>query len=175
MNKSELGSWADWMHVTWQGQNLIIDDGPGAHYGIGVLVPGIIVFALFMVVMSPAEVHSRLELAALMSFLVAVALGVLRAPRKAEFDVERREVHLEIGWAPFLGGRKVIPFADIRDARVWQPMRLSDDWGAARPALALRAGNTVFLSTYNRSPKFCRAIVAQVRQALGLTGVNAKT
>jgi len=33
------------MHVTWQGQNLIIDAGPGGHYGIGVLVPPIIVFA----------------------------------------------------------------------------------------------------------------------------------
>ncbi len=163
------------MKVAWQGQNLIIDDGPGAHYGIGVLVPAIIVFTLFVVVMSPAEGHSRLELAALMSFLVTVTLAVLRAPRKAEFDAERREVRLEIGWPPLLGRRKAIPFSEIRDARVWQPVRLSDDWGRARPALALRTGNTVFLSTYNRSPKFCRAIVAQVRQALGLTGINVKT
>ena len=163
------------MKVAWQGQNLIIDDGPGAHYGIGVLVPALTVFAFFVVVMSPAEGHSRLELAALMSFLVAVVLAVLRAPRKAEFDTERHEVRLEIGWPPLLGRRKIIPFADIRDARVWQPIRFSDDWGRARPALALLAGGTVFLSTYNRSPKFCRAIVAQVRQALRLTGLNAKT
>jgi hypothetical protein len=162
------------MHVTWQGQNLIIDDGPGAHYGIGVLVPAIIVFALFMVVMSPVEVHSRLELAALMSFLVAVALAVLRAPRRAEFDVERSEVHLEIGWPPFLGRRKVTPFSDIRDARVWQPIRLSDDFGAARPALVLRPGKTVFLSTYNRSPKFCRTIVTQVQQVLSAGVANSR-
>jgi hypothetical protein len=58
-----------------------------------------------------------------MSFLVTVTLAVLRAPRKAEFDAERREVRLEIGWPPLLGRRKAIPFSEIRDARVWQPIR----------------------------------------------------
>ena len=161
------------MKVTWHKQNLIVDDGAGSRYGIGVVVPAVLAFAFFTIVLPRTEGHSRLELAALMSFLVAVALAVLRAPRKAEFDVEHREVCLEIGWPPVLGRHKTIPFADIGDARVWQPIRFSDDWGMARPALALRAGDTVFLSTYNRSPKSCRAIVAQVRQALGLTGINA--
>ena len=162
------------MNVTRRKQSLIVDDGLGARCGMGVLVPAILAFAFFAIVLPRVGGYARLELAALMFFAVALALAVLRAPRKTEFDVERREVRLDVGWPPLLGYRRTIAFTDISDAKVWQPIRLSDDFGAARPALMVRPGKTVLLSTYNRSPKFCRTIVTQVQQALSAGVTNSR-
>jgi hypothetical protein len=151
------------MKISRTGPIGVIADGTAANYGIGVFVPAMLV-GIFISLIWPSPNH--LYIGALAFLAAALAIAVLRPPRTAEFDIERREVRLTIGWPPLLGRRKIIPFDDIREAKVSQFLPLGNDLGSAKPALILRRGKTIFLSTYNRSPKRCRAIVEQANQFL---------
>jgi hypothetical protein len=99
-----------------------------------------------------------------MFLATSIVLALLRAPRRTEFDQKLREARATIGWPP-LGRQRMIPFSDIAGAKVWRLIRLND-LGYARPALVLRGGETVFLSTYDRSPGECREIVGNLEQLL---------
>ena len=116
-----------------------------------------------------------LGLSALAFVATALAMAVLRAPRTAKFDLERRGVRPSIGWPPVFGRRQTIPFDAIREAKVRQRLRLDDDLGSAKPALVLKSGKMIFLSTYNRSPKRCREIIEQVRHCLGVSNTTDST
>ena len=161
------------MKINRQGHIVVIDDGKGARYGLGVLVPAILVGVGFVVIWPPAAGQMRFELGALLFIATAFSLAVLNHPRTAEFDLQRRELRLSIGWPPIFGRRKTFPFDTIREAKVSQLLHLDDDLGSARPALVLKSGKTILLSTYKRSPKRCREIIEQVRSLLDAS--SAKT
>lgn len=163
------------MKINRQARNVVIDDGWGAHLGLGVLVPAILVGVGFVLIWPRADDHMRFEIGALMLAATALSLAVLNPPRAAEFDLQRREVRLTIGWPPFLGRRKVIPFDSIREVKVSQLLHLGDDLGSARPAIILKNGEKLFLSTYKRSPKRCREIIEQVRPLIGVDSTRAST
>lgn len=150
---------------------MVFEDGAGARYGLGVLVPAIVVGVLIVVIWPPLEGHRRFDLGVLAFAIEALALALLNPPRTAEFDLKRRQIHLTIGWPPILGRRQTIPYDTIRDVKVSQFLRLGDDLGSARPVLILSSGKKVFLSTYKRSPKRCREIIGHVRLLLGKSNV----
>jgi hypothetical protein len=144
-------------------EELLFGDGRAARAGVGVVIPPLLVGVLLYLLWPTGSSISPLGMAAIAFLATAFALAVLRAPRLAVIDAKRREIRLTIGWPP-LGRRRIIPFNDIAEVKVWQPIRLGDDrLGAARPALMLANGSKVFLSTYNRSPKACREIADPVR------------
>jgi len=146
---------------------VVIEDGAAARYGLGVFVPALLVGVFFPIIWPAPPGHMRFDLGAYMFIITALVLALLKPPRTTEFDPERREARLTIGWPPLLGRRRTISFDDISDAKVWRLIKL-DDLGHARPALVLKSGKTVFLSTYGRSPKRCREIIEQIRRQLGL-------
>ena len=144
-------------------EGLLIGDGLGARAGVGLFLPALLVAGFIYFLWPTGSWISPLGMAAIAFLATAFALAVLRAPRLAAIDAKRREIRLTIGWPP-LGRRRIIPFDDIAEVMVWQPIRFGDDsLGAARPALVLADGSKVFLSTYNRSPKACREIADPVR------------
>lgn len=151
------------MKITRRKDILVVEDDLAAFYGVGVLVPAILV-GIFFVLILPRAAEMRFEIAGIMSVATAVVLALFKAPRRTEFDQEHQEARMTIGWPP-LGRRRVIPFADIAEAKVWRLIQLND-LGRARPALVLRSGETVFLSTYDRSPRECREIVSTLEQTL---------
>ena len=151
------------MKISRNGQIVVVADGAFARYGVGALLPAFLVGS-FLLLAFPERF--RLWQTAVAFAVTAVAIAVLKPPRRSEFDLERREVRLTIGWPPMFGRLSTFPFETIREAKVHQFIRLGDDLGSARPALVLRSRRTVFLSTYNRSPKQCRNIVEQVRSLL---------
>jgi hypothetical protein len=163
------------MKISRREDIVVIEDGAGARYGLGVFVPALLVGIFFLIIWPQAEGHMRYDLGALMFVVTALALALLRAPRRSEFDVRRRELRLSIGWPPLFGQRKTIPFSSIKEANVLNPVRFGDDLGYARPTLVRLSGERIFLSTYNRSPRRCRRIVDQVQQLLGLIGDNGAT
>jgi hypothetical protein len=136
---------------------LLVEDDRAAWYGSGMFVPALLVGIFMVLIWPPTEGQMRFPVAGLMFIATAGVLALLRTPRSTAFDLERREARMTIGWPPF-GRRRVIPFAEIAETKVWRLIRL-DDLGHARPALVLRSGETVFLSTYGRSPAACREIV----------------
>ena len=147
------------MKISQQGNVVIVEDGVAARYGLGVLVPASIWPSM--------AGHPRFDLSVLAFVTVALVLALLNPPWASQFDVEKQELHVAIGWLPILGRRKTIPFDAIRDVKVSQFLPLGDDLGSARPVLVLTRGKRVLLSIYKRSPKRCREIIEQVRPLLG--------
>jgi len=117
----------------------------------------------------------RFDIGTLMFVATAFSLAVINPPRTSEFDLQRREFRLTIGWPPILGRRMTIPFDTIREAKVSQFLHLDDDLGVARPALVLNTGKKILLSTYKRSPKRCRVVVEEVRHCLRAAGTKTLT
>jgi hypothetical protein len=154
------------MRIEQRGDTLIIDDGKGAHWGAGALVPAIAVGIGYVLIWPPAAGNLRLYQGVLAFAVIAVVLAVLNPPRMVEFDGGRREVRIAIGWPPLLGPRMSIPFDTIREVKISQLVKLSENLGSARPVLVLKSGEQIFVSTYKRSPKLTREIVNKIRSFL---------
>ncbi len=155
------------MNICRQAHIVVVEDGTGARYGLGVIVPAMLVGLFFLLVWPAADGRMPFAMAALAFAATAVALALLMAPRQADFDLERRAVRLSVGWPLLLGRRATIPFSAIREAKVSQHLQWNDgEFGAARPVLVLYSGQTILLSAYKRSPERCREIVEQIRPLL---------
>ena len=163
------------MKINRQENVVVVEDGAGARYGLGVLVPAIVVGVLLVFIWPSMTGYARFDLGVLAVAIVALVLAVLNPPRASQFDLEKRQVRLTIGWPPILGRRKTIPFDAIREVKVSQFLHLGDDLGSARPALVLTSGKKLLLSTYKRSPRRCREIIEQVRPLLGAGSPSAST
>jgi hypothetical protein len=154
------------MQIRRQGQVVIIEDGAWARNGTGVLVPAILVGTFFSIILYDQPGPLRYGIAVLMFVATALVVALLRPPRWSEFDQERREVRIRVGWPALLGRRITVAFDEISDAKVRRLIKLND-LGSARPVLVLKGGRCIFLSAYLRSPKHTREVVEQVRHFLG--------
>ena len=170
-----LDSWSILMKISRHENVVVVEDGAGARYGLGVLVPAMAAGALIVAIWPPMAGQHDFDFGVLTFAIVALVLAVLNPPRTSEFDLEKREIRLSIGWPPMLGRRKTIPIDAVCEVEISQVLRLGDDLGSARPVLLLDSGERIFLSTYKRSPKRCREIVEQVRPLLGTRSVKTST
>jgi hypothetical protein len=150
------------LKISQSNSGLVVEDGRGAQYGAGILVPAVLA-SIFICLIWP-QTETRFALAGFNFLATASVLALLRPPRRTVFDRERQEARVTIGWPPF-GRRRMIPFADVAEAKVWRLLDLGE-LGHARPALVLQSGETVFLSTYSRSPVACREIVRMLEDLL---------
>lgn len=163
------------MKISRQENVVVVEDGAGARYGLGVLVPAIVVGVLIVLIWPSSTGHPRFDLGVLAFAIEALVLAVLNPLRVSQFDLGKRRIRLTIGWPPVLGQRMTISFDDIREVKVSQFLRLGNDLGSARCAFILKSGKKMFLSTNKRSPKRCRVVIEQVRPLLGAGCLSAST
>lgn len=154
------------MKITDNDSLLVVEDGTGANFGLGILVPALGVGAFSWLIWPPTADHVQV-LGAVLSFaFTAFALAALTPPQTAAFDRKKREVRIATGWPPVFGRERTISFTEIREAAVWRRIDLGE-LGTARPVLILKDGRKVSLSRYKRSPRQCRTIVAAINSRIG--------
>jgi hypothetical protein len=153
------------MKIARQQGVLTISDESATRWGVGLGVP-IVSGAFVGLLASSWSPTSRLCLGVAFFAAQALALAVLRAPRTAEFDFERRELRLSIGSFPILRRLQTIPFGKIREAKVWRSLPGNSNVGYFRPMLTLSSGKRIFLSTFFRSRRECQEIIETVQSAL---------
>jgi hypothetical protein len=128
------------MRISRHDHLLTLNDGHGARYGLGAIVPALVIGVGLAFGWPSPDGRVRIDLGTLLFLVTAVVIVVLRAPRIAAFDRQRGEVRLVIGWPPLAGRRRTIGFDDIDQAKVRRLIKLGP-FGSARPVLALRPGS----------------------------------
>ena len=77
------------MKISRQENVVVVEDGAGARYGLGVLVPAMVVGALIVLIWPSRAGHPRFDLGVLAFVIEALVLALLNPPRTAEFDLQR--------------------------------------------------------------------------------------
>jgi hypothetical protein len=85
------------MKISRQENVVIVEDGVGARYGLGVLVPALVVGTLIVLIWPSTTAHSHFDRGVLAFAIMAWVLTGLNPPRTSQFDLEKRQVRLTIG------------------------------------------------------------------------------